>query len=150
MRVSRIDPTLSAYEAVNIPNDLNQYPLAPLGYKSVVYKDGDTRGSWASRGVDNWYLGPLKDHYRCDLYFIPKTRAYQISGSTKLFPQHCQLLCLTPKQHFRALAEEMMEAKNMDDMSPVKRGIIKTLQNRMEQALQQLTRRELKRVSTQE
>ncbi len=29
--------------------DWNQYPLAPLGWKAVVYKDGDTHGSWASQ-----------------------------------------------------------------------------------------------------
>jgi hypothetical protein len=71
-------------------------------------------------------------------------------GASKRFPQHCQLPCLTPKQHFQAPAEEITKAINMDDMSPVKRGIIKTLQNRIEQALQQPKRQDLQRVSTQE
>ena len=47
MRASRINPDNSAYEALNGLYDWNQYPLAPLGCKAVVYKDGDTRGSWA-------------------------------------------------------------------------------------------------------
>jgi hypothetical protein len=78
MRASRIDPTKSAYEVLNGPYDWNRYPLAPLGCKAIVYEDGDTRGSWASRGVDGWYLGPSKNHYRCDHYYIPETRAYRI------------------------------------------------------------------------
>ncbi len=45
MRASRIDPTISAYEALNGPYDWNRYPLAPLGCKAVVYEDGDSRGS---------------------------------------------------------------------------------------------------------
>ncbi len=91
MHASRIDPTISAYEILHGPYDWNRYPLTPLGCKAVVYKDRDTRGLWASRGVDGWYLGPSMDHYRRDICYIPETQAYQISGSTELFPQHCQL-----------------------------------------------------------
>jgi hypothetical protein len=89
MRASCINPSTSAYETLYGPNDWNRYPLAPLGCKAIVYKDVNTRGSWASRGVDGWYLGPSMDHYCCDIYYIPETRAYGILGSTELFPQHC-------------------------------------------------------------
>ena len=109
MRASRINPNISAYEALNGPYDWNRYPLAPLRSKAVIYEDNDIRGSWASRGVDGWYLGPSKDHYRCDLYYIPETRAYRVSGSTKLFPQHCQLPNLTHIQHLRALSKEIAD-----------------------------------------
>jgi hypothetical protein len=68
MQVSRINPAISAYKALNGPYDCNRYPLAPLGCKAVVYEDGNTRGSWALQGVYQWYLGPLMDHYRCDLH----------------------------------------------------------------------------------
>jgi hypothetical protein len=118
MRASRVDPTKLAYEILNGPYDWNRYPLAPLGCKVVMYEDGDTRGSWALRGVDRWYLGPSKDHYRCDLYVIPKMRAYRISGSTKLFPQHCQIPCLTQQQHFRALTEELTDAVDDANATP--------------------------------
>jgi hypothetical protein len=109
MQASRIDPTKLAYETLYGPYDWNRYPLAPLGCKVVVYKDGNTRGLWASRGVDGWYLGPSMDHYRCDIYYIPETRAYRISGSTELFPQHCQLPDSTPHQHLRALPNELTD-----------------------------------------
>ncbi len=109
MRASCVNPTISAYEALNGPYDWNRYPLAPLGCRAVVYKDGDTRGLWASRGVDAWYLGPSRDHYHCNLYCIPETRAYQISGSTELFPQHGQLPDMTPQQHFKELTNKLNE-----------------------------------------
>ncbi len=107
LRASRINPTISAYEALNGRYDWNRYPLAPLGCKAVIYKDGDIRGSWASCGVDGWYLGPSIDHYRCDVYYLSETRAYRVSGSTELFPQHCQLPNLTPHQHLRELTDEL-------------------------------------------
>jgi hypothetical protein len=99
LRASRIDPTKSAYEILYGPYDWNRYPLAPLGCKAVVYEDGDTHGLWASRGVDAFYLSPAMDHYRCDHYYIPETRANHVLGSSELFPQHCQLPTLTPHQH---------------------------------------------------
>jgi hypothetical protein len=107
MRASCINPAISAYEALNGPCNWNQYPLAPLGCKAVIYEDGVTHGSWASRGVDGWYLGLLLDHYQCNLYYVPETRAYRILGSTELFPQHCQLPALMPHQHLCKLTEEL-------------------------------------------
>ena len=80
MRASRVNPSILAYKALKGLYDWNRYLLAPLGCKAVVYEVGNTRGLWESRGVDGWYLGPSKDHYPCDLYFIPKTRAYRKSG----------------------------------------------------------------------
>jgi hypothetical protein len=85
MRASRINPNILTYEALNGPYDWNCYPLAPLGCKAIVYKDGDTRGSWASRGIDGWYLGPSKDHYQWALYYIPETRVYCIQDQQNSF-----------------------------------------------------------------
>jgi hypothetical protein len=131
MRASRIDPTRSTHEVLKWAYDWNRYPLAPLGCKAVVYKDGDTRGSWASRGVDGWYLGPSKDHYRCDIYYIPETRGYRISGSTDLFPQHCQLPDMTPHQHFRALVDKMSDDVDRQSTTPKGRRILNLLQTRL-------------------
>ncbi len=128
MRASHIDPTISAYEALIGPYDWNRYPLAPLGCKAVIYEDCDIRGSWASRGVDGWYLGPSQDHYRCHLYYVPETRAYRVSGSTELFPQHCQLPNLTPLQHFRALTNELAAETEVAAKTPQGLMLIKKLQ----------------------
>jgi hypothetical protein len=100
LQASRVDPSKLAYEILNGPYNWNRYPLAPLRCKAVVYKDGNTRGSWASRGVDAFYLGPAKDHYRCNNYYIPDTRNSRVSESMELFLQHCQLPSMTPHQHF--------------------------------------------------
>ena len=62
---------------------------------------------WAYRRMDAWLLGPSKDHYRCNVYYILETHAYRISGSTELFPQHCQLPNLCPIEHLKALKAEL-------------------------------------------
>ncbi len=97
-------------DKLSLPHgSLDRYPLAPLGCKAVAYEDGDTWGSWASRGVDGWYLVPSLDHYRCNIYYISETCAYRISESTELFLQHCQLPDMSPHQHLQALTNEIAE-----------------------------------------
>ena len=135
LRTSRIDPTKSAYEILYGPYDWNRYPLAPLGCKAVVYEDGDTRGSWASRGVDAFYLGPALDHYRCNHYYIPETRAYRISGSAELFPQHCQLPTLTPHQHLRALTDELTADTDRANQTLTGRRLLTLLSRRIDTLL---------------
>ena len=135
LRASRIDPTKSAYETLYGPYDWNRYPLAPLGCKAIIYEDGDTRGSWASRGVDGWYLGPSLDHYRCNLYYVPDTRAYRISGTTELFPQHCQLPDMTAHQHYRALTDELSDGATMTGTTAKGRRLLQLLQTRIKAIL---------------
>jgi hypothetical protein len=64
LRRSRTNPTMSAYETLEGLYDWNRYPLAPLGTKAIIYEDSDTRASWAPHGLDAWFLGPSRDHYR--------------------------------------------------------------------------------------
>jgi hypothetical protein len=113
----------------------NHYPLAPLGCKAIVYKDGNTRGSWASRGVNAFYLGPVKYHYRWDNYFIPNTCTYHVSGSTELFPHHCQLPSMTPHQHFRALTNELTEHTTQANSTPKGWRLLKLLGTRIKTLL---------------
>jgi hypothetical protein len=113
LRASQINPNISAYKALNGPYNWDRYPLAPPGCKAVICEAPAVRGSWASRGTDAWYLGPSSDHYRCNLYFVPETQAYRISGSAELFPQHCQVPNLSPNAHLKALTKELKTATDI-------------------------------------
>jgi hypothetical protein len=135
MRASRINPTISMYEALNGPYNQNRYPLAPLGCKVVIYKDDNTRSSWASQGIDGWYLCPSRDHYRCNIYFVPETKAYRVSSLTKLFPQHCQLPSMTPHQHFRALTDELALEGTTAGQTPKGRRLLTLLQSHINNIL---------------
>jgi hypothetical protein len=75
------------------------------------------------------------DHYRCDLYYIPKTRACQILGSTKLFPQHCQMPNMTPHQHFCALTDKLAKLTLIASATDKGRRLIKLLQSNIEDIL---------------
>jgi hypothetical protein len=135
MSASRIDSTVSAYKQLNGAYDWNRYPLAPLGCKAVIYEDGDTRGSWSSRDVDGWYLGPSMDHYRCSLFYVPETQAYHLSGSAELFPQHCQIPNMSPHQHLRALTDELRDTTAVAASTSKGRRLSNLLQSNLQTIL---------------
>jgi hypothetical protein len=128
MQASRIDPNMSAYEAIWGPYNWNCFPLAPLGCKAVIYESPNAQGSWGSRETNAWYLGPLVNRYQCNHYFVPKTRVYQISGSAELFPQHCQVPFLSTKDHLQELTNKMVST--LGAMTPAKQQRIRTLVQR--------------------
>ena len=115
MRASRRNPSILAeYDAIWGSYDWNRFPLAPPGCKAVIYESPAARGSWGSCGMDAWYLGPSLDHYRCNHYFVPETRAYCISGSAELFPQHCQVPFMSTNDHMKESMQEVVSMlKNM-------------------------------------
>ncbi len=145
----KFNPSKSAYEILNGPYNWNRYPLAPLGCKTIVYKDGNTCGSWASRGVNVWYLGPSKDHYQCDNYYIIETRAYQISGSTELFPQHFQLRDMTSHQHLKALTDILADATAIASGTPKGKRLFQALGQKIEDLLHPLPAQEEQRVANE-
>lgn len=111
LRPSRSDPTKSAYEALyGAPYDFNRHPLAPPGTKAVVYEPADSRSSWGPRGVDGWYLGSAKDHYRGYIFYVPETKRTRIANTAEFFPQHCRFRQVHPSTHAKLVAEELCQA----------------------------------------
>ena len=81
--------------------DWNRFPLAPPDMKLVMIDSPRTRGSWEPRGIDEWYLGPAKNHYRYWMFYVPEMRAYQNSGFAESFPHHCQTPSFKPGEHLQ-------------------------------------------------
>jgi hypothetical protein len=61
------------------------------------------------------------------LYYVPETRAYRISGSAKLFPQHCQVPNLSPNAHLKALTKELQTTTATAAKTTKGRRLIKSL-----------------------
>jgi hypothetical protein len=94
---SCVDPTISAFEAINGPFDYNATPLAPPGCKIVVHEKPGQQASWDPHGVIGWYLGPAMEHYRCYRCYINKTQAEHISDTVE-FMQNWPPYLLSLKQ----------------------------------------------------
>eukprot|EP00804_Cyclotella_cryptica_P016363 CCRYP_009915-RA/>CCRYP_009915-RA protein AED:0.19 eAED:0.12 QI:0/0/0/1/0/0/2/0/920 len=145
LRTSRIDPSKSAYHQLHGHRySWNAYPLAPPGTKAVIYELPTTRRSWGTRGLDAWYCGPAFDHYRNMKFYVPSTKAYRVSGSYDLFPQHCILPTFTPAQHTNEVHRELFESLQTLD-KPTKRKFLE----KIARALDILNTRPEQRVTTE-
>ncbi len=82
--------------------------LPPPGCKAVIYEAPESWGSWASHGTDVWYVGPLRDHYWSNHFFVPNTTAYQLSGSAELFLQKCQVPFLMCNEHLQEVIDKLV------------------------------------------
>jgi hypothetical protein len=90
LRQSHINPRLSAEAQLNGAFDFNKTPLAPPGTR-VVHEKNTQRGSWDTRGIDGWYLGPAPMHYCCYRVYISKTASERHSDTVSFFPYNCPM-----------------------------------------------------------
>ena len=65
--------------------------IAPAGIKVVVHDKPDYRPSWAAHGVDELYLGPALDHYRCWRTWITRTQSVRVSDTIEWFPSRVRM-----------------------------------------------------------
>jgi hypothetical protein len=91
MRPSRINPRLSAEAQLNGAFDYNKTPLAPPGMKVLIHETPNRRRTRAVHGVDGWYLGGARDHYRCYRVYATKTRAERIARTVEFFPHYGEM-----------------------------------------------------------
>jgi hypothetical protein len=92
LRQSHINSRLSAeVQLVNGAFDSNKTPLAPPGTQVVVHERTTQRGSWDTRCIDGWYLGPAPTHYRCYHVYISKTASKRPSDTVSFFTYNCPM-----------------------------------------------------------
>eukprot|EP00804_Cyclotella_cryptica_P013964 CCRYP_002495-RA/>CCRYP_002495-RA protein AED:0.17 eAED:0.08 QI:0/0/0/1/1/1/3/0/1003 len=110
LRVSRVNPKLSAYAVLDGQFNFDKTPLAPVGTRALILLDPNSRKTWQSHALDAWYVGPAKNHYRNYRFFIPTTKGYRISGSAKFFPKHTKMPAIEPGDTARLAAQDLITA----------------------------------------
>ena len=84
VRVSCINPAISAYTQVHGIFDYNETPMALAGKKVVVFDN--TKSSWGNDCVDGFYVGPAPGHYQNYTSYTRKTKALRHNDSIRWFP----------------------------------------------------------------
>jgi hypothetical protein len=92
-----------------------------------IYENANTRALWAPHGLNAWLLGLSKDHYQCNLYYVPESKGYCVFGSANLFPQHCIASAFTPVTHAHELSTELQEILARMGRTKHTSAILKTL-----------------------
>jgi hypothetical protein len=78
----------------------------------VIHENLKLRTLWGSQGTNAWYVSPSLYHYQCNHYFVLGMHVYRISGSAKLFPQHCQVPNLMWNEYLQEVITELMTMLN--------------------------------------
>jgi hypothetical protein len=65
--------------------------MAPPGIKVIAHEKPAKRASWATHGIDGWYIGPTYEHYRCYRIYATKTRAERICDTVEFFPHNFRM-----------------------------------------------------------
>jgi hypothetical protein len=73
LRISRINPKLSAATHIYGQYDFNRAPMAPPGARIIAHKTTNRRRTWAPHGQYGWHIGPALEHYWCYTVYVTKT-----------------------------------------------------------------------------
>jgi hypothetical protein len=91
LRISRINPKLSASTHMYGQYDYNRVPMAPPGTIIIAHETPNRRRTWAPHGQYGCYTGPALEHYRCYTVYITKTRSEGVVETGDFFPTEVPL-----------------------------------------------------------
>ena len=111
---------MSTYMALEGAFDYKKTPLAPPGTKVVIHEKPEKRASWATHGVDGWYLGPAVEHYRCYRVYVNNTRAERNSDIVNFFPQHTKVPSISANDATTTAAQELLAT--LFNLKPIQNG----------------------------
>ena len=96
LRPSKTNPLISAYTSLRGHYNYMKHPIAPAGCKILVHDRPTTRGSWADRGTEGYFISQASNHYRNFTCYIPNTNSIRITNTIEFFPHNCSLPALKP------------------------------------------------------
>jgi predicted Abi (CAAX) family protease len=109
LRISRINPKLSASTHIDGQYDYNRAPMAPPGARIIAHETPNRRKTWAPHGQDGWYIGPALEHYRCYTVYISKTRSERVVEKVDHFPTEVPLPFLPSKDLATQTAKQITQ-----------------------------------------
>ena len=114
-----MDPSISAYEALNGQFRFKDTPLGPPGAAVVVLDRPNERPTWAPHGCRGFYIGPALGHHKCYRLFVTKTLSTRVSDSVYWIPAELSPPIPTDKemlaiaiQDLKDTAEDLQKSQN--------------------------------------
>ena len=101
------------------PQDAKQSFTKPQRLGALGHRKGQMHGIWGH--------GQITINATSTMCLKPEMRAYRISGSAELFPQHCQVPNLSNDAHLKALTKELETLTGIVAKTHKGRKLIKVL-----------------------
>ena len=107
LRISGINPQLSAFSQIWGNFNFNSTPLVPAGAKLLIHENASVRESWAPHAVNGWYLGPALIHYRYYRVWTAETNSERIVDTVAWYPVHFKKLVSNSLDSAIATAQDL-------------------------------------------
>ena len=121
LRKSRVDPSMSTYEALYGKHNYDQNPWAPLGCAVELHVTPNKRKTWGKHTKTGYYLGNATEHYRCHEIWTVDTRSVRI-GQTVFFKHKYLTQPRVTESDALLRASDELCAALKDTVTPVKGG----------------------------
>jgi hypothetical protein len=108
LRLSRLNPSLSAHVYLNGNFDFNKTPLAPPGIKGFVHLKPDQRASFAYHGEEDWYVGPSMEHYCRVKCYLPATAQERNVDTLQFFPKAIPFPAISTEYYLKQAASDIL------------------------------------------
>jgi hypothetical protein len=111
LRISRINPKLSASTHIYGQYDYNRAPMAPPGTRIIAHETPYRRRTWAPHAQYGLYIGPaFLEHCRCYTIYISKTRSERVVETVEFFPTEVPLPFPSSKELAAQAAKQLTHA----------------------------------------
>ena len=123
MRPCRLNPKLSAFEALEGAFHFTSTPFAPPGAKVLAHEKPVRRASWGLHANKGWYIGPALNHHQYYKYIKQSTGAERITDTIKFQHHNVKVPQLTAADIITSAARELQHAiKQQPTKAPMLRS----------------------------
>ena len=106
---SNLNPLPFLYTEVYGEFNYDKAPMFPTGLQLIIHEKSSQQCPWDPRGVDGWYLGPVKYHYRCHRVFCTKIQLERITDLVSFLPNNESISTVTLLEAAFMATEKLVE-----------------------------------------
>ena len=110
LRMSKVEPKVSAWAYLFGPHNYNARPLAPLGCAVQVHEKPNKCKSWDPHSSDGWYIGTSDEHYRCFRIYKKETKTEIISDTVYFRHKYITMPTVTKADEVIRAARDLSKA----------------------------------------
>ena len=83
-----------------------------------MYKTPTSRKSWATHGIEYWYIGPAMEYYRNLCWYIPTTGSERIAETVEFFSKHVKTPSTSSQDAAISAANDLLHALKILHLPP--------------------------------
>ena len=96
-------------------------PQAPIGTRGMIFIHLDNRNTFTPHCDIGYVVGCAPHHYHLLEFYIPDTRGYRLSGTYRLYSQHCRMPTISKEDRTGEATADLLQ-KMKAELPPLVKG----------------------------